>query len=235
VITDLDDIPVYSFFEEKYSNSGSLAKAMKNERVLLHHHHQFGFDFTDENLECNIEIVSGWNAHMHESAEFRRKIHEALDGGFKLGFIGASDNHLRNPGLGGAITGVWAKSNSRKDIFEALKARRCFATSGIRADLRFSICGKIMGEDATTKNPQIKVYASADKPVDKIEIVRDGKIVFTSSSNSFEWEDESCENGRHYYYIHAVFQGEQTVLPWNLAAPFGVHAWSSPIWVNKKG
>jgi len=234
VITDSDDVPIYSCFEEKYAASGKLEEKMQKERVLLHHHHQFGFDFTDENLERNIEITSGWNSHMLESVEFRKKLHIALDNGFKLGFIGGSDNHQRNPGLGGAITGVWAKSNTRKDIFDALRARRCFATTGIRPDLRFSVCGKTMGEEAKINSvPKFCVNVSADKPIVQIEIIRDGKIIFVSNSNSFEWFDDSCAIGRHYYYIHVVFQGEQPILPWNLAVPFGVHAWSSPVWILK--
>ena len=83
---------------------------------------------------------------------------------YRYGFVASTDTHLGTPGLvdedmfmghGGAgessseglvdspyfnpggLTGVWAPENTRKAIFNALKNREVYGTSGPRIELRF--------------------------------------------------------------------------------------------------
>lgn len=214
-----------------------LCRCFKNQRVLLHHHHQFGLDITDNTLERNIEVCSGWTVAMM-MPHYRNALHELLSRGIKLGFFGSSDNHERNPGLGGALIGVWAKENTREHIFDALWHRRIFATTGLRPDLRFSVSGTFMGGTAKIAGapPFVEVSVAADVPIERIEIVRDGQVVHIVEPDqkkaTCQWVDQNCPAGSHFYYAHIQFQGHEHNPRWNIANAYGVNAWTSPIWVN---
>jgi len=214
-----------------------LCARFKGQRVLLHHHHEHGYDISDDTLERNIEICSGWFASMTRTP-FRDEVHRLLRRGWKLGFFGASDNHERNPGLGGALAGAWATENTREGIFDAFWSRRVFATTGIRPDLRFWVTGTFMGGSTTLADtPLVTVEVAADTAIEHIEIIRDGDVVheesFSSLEAGLEWADESCRAGEHFYYAHIKFRGEEHNPFWNIANAYGVNAWTSPVWVTK--
>ncbi len=217
-------------------NPADLCTTFKGQRVLLHHHHPPGFDFTDDTLERNIEVCSGWwNCMAIE--EFRDALHDVLRRGFRLGFFGGSDNHERNPGLGGALAGVWATENTREGIFDALWNQRVFATTGLRPDLRFSVAGTFMGSETTTDEPPlVDLSVACDVPVTRIEIIRDGSVVHEQDAHDnsvhLRWRDPACPSGSHFYYAHVLFAGTEYNPFWNCAGAYGVNAWSSPVWVQ---
>ena len=122
---------------------------------------------------------------------------------------------------------------------DALKNRRCFATTGLRPDLRFWVSGAFMGQETTVNNsPEAKVSVQCREAIQTIEIIRDGQSVFTVSPDEHEVQctfvDKECLPGRHWYYLHVVFIGVQEILPWNQQPAYGIHAWSSPVWVEVK-
>ena len=237
---------IYTWHKQKTSSAPVLVKRFRGKRVLLHHHHPEGYDITDNSLERNIEICSGWSNNMM-IPQFVDNLHKLLGRGLRLGFVGASDNHERNPGLGGPLSGVWATENTREGIFEAFWNRRIFATTGLRPDFRFWVSEAFMGGDTRTNRPPvIHVYVDCDTPVREVKIIRDGSIVHTVTERKghleFEWADRSCPPGKHYYYVHVLFGGKEKSpydykpqrenLYGNLATAYGVHAWSSPVWVE---
>jgi len=233
------DGEVHTWFEsEDTPDSPSLARKLHGQRVLLHHHHPGGYDITDDSVERNIEVCSGWWNCMLKP-KFVERLHGLLAEGHQLGFFGASDNHERTPGLNGALTGVWATENTREAIFDAFWNRRVFATTGLRPDLRFRVSGAFMGSLAETDEPPlIDLSVECETPIRKLEVVRDGATVlsreFSDTKVSFEWRDETCEPGRHFYYAHVLFDGQEAERYWNIATAYGVHAWSSPTWIQLK-
>jgi len=212
----------------------ALAERFAGRRVLLHHHHPMGYDISDDSVERNIEVCSGWWNCM-TNPKFVEKLHGLLRRGFRLGFFGASDNHERNPGLGGALTGAWATENTREAIFDAFWHRRVFATTGLRPDLRFRVCGAFMGGEAATDGaPLVEASVRCEAAVRRLEILRDGALVHVERGDTVEWEDAGCKPGDHFYYLHALFEGEESNPYWNIASAYGVHAWSSPVWVRRR-
>lgn len=152
----------------------------------------------------------------------------------QLGFIGSTDNHTATPGAAdegnwkgdawsggdafkqrrfkrmdynpGGLTAVWAEENTRQSLFEALKRRQVYGTSGTRIKLRFfasttattDICNNTGSADyassqvipmgasfnAGKKQPILTVIAARDSaPLSTIEIIKgtlnNGDIVET--------------------------------------------------------
>ena len=233
-----DDGPLFSW-HDGVNTPAELIAALKGTRCLLHHHFSSPlFDLTDETKECNVEVCSGWGCSMLD-ATYLEKLHGLLRSGFKVGFFGGSDNHERNGGLGGPITGAWTAENTREAIFEAFQARRVFATTGLRPVFLFRVSGAFMGgEVRTSAPPEIEISVECDGTVEWIEIIRNGEVVhretFSAGTVSFDWRDKACTSGEHFYYVHVKFAGDEPALTWNLAPAFGVHAWSSPVWVTRE-
>jgi hypothetical protein len=68
--------------------------------------------------------------------------------GRRLGVIGSSDEHTGRGGRRhGGLAAVWAPELKREALFDALRQRRCYATTGERILLDFSVDGVAMGRE----------------------------------------------------------------------------------------
>ena len=66
--------------------------------------------------------------------------------GYKMGFIASGDHNS----MGIGVAALYVREISRQGIIEALKARRCFATTGERMFADFRVNGRLMGEELQT-------------------------------------------------------------------------------------
>ena len=123
---------------------------------------------------------------------------------------------------------VLAKELTREAIFEAIKNRRCYATSGARIEINFRINNAVMGEEINIKKDEdrnITLKVEGDAPLEKVTIIKNGEAYFKnhidgeSRSFNFSVKDMSVERKTDYYYIR-VKQID------------GRRGWSSPIWVT---
>jgi len=121
-------------------------------------------------------------------------------------------------------TGVLAKENTREAIFDALKARRCYAYMGQeRIRLDFRINGHYMGEEITLPKDETRtiwIHAQTAEPFERITLVkncRDHVILY--GQNSQVLLDYKQETPCDCYYVRAITKS-------------GRYAWSSPIWVT---
>ncbi len=115
-------------------------------------------------------------------------VREVLTHGFRLGMIGSGDGHDGHPGLAhlagrsGGLAAVLAEENTREAILAALRARRCYATSGPRILLRVSLAGRRMG--AVLAGPlaeaRLVAFVVGTAPVAALELVRSGRVVETA-------------------------------------------------------
>jgi 2',3'-cyclic-nucleotide 2'-phosphodiesterase (5'-nucleotidase family) len=141
----------------------------------------------DEALEPNFEIAS-WHGRYEfygNPREGRRQMpghqyQDALRLGRHVGVMGASDTHHLSPGEGG-LTAVLAERLDRASIFEAIRNRRNYATTGARIVLEFTAGGAPMGSIVTTKGPlALAVRVEGTAPIDRVEIVRNLRDAFAA-------------------------------------------------------
>lgn len=212
----------------------------KLEGVLFSQHRNW--TLTDSPAECGLEVCSAWDYYIDRPEPF----HRDLRSGRRLAFIGGSDSHRRNPGTCGALTGVWAYALSREAFFEALRKRRCFATSGSKMIVDFRINGVPMGsETVATGVVELVVRAWGTRQLEKLTIVR-GKVgedapepiavreaPLSGLHAEVAWHDEPS-TGTWFYYVIIKQVGEDIRYPSNICIAEGSRAWTSPIWVIRR-
>jgi len=186
---------------------------------------------------------------------FGSSIRDVLARGYRLGFVGGTDNHRGLSGsplsnqsgldarahVTGGITAVLCKELTREAIWEALLARRCYATTCVRMLLAFDVNGLNMGEEVHLTDAdrerfatrKITIKTAGTYPIARIVIVRNGKEVHTISADEMEctveWEDTQALADVHnpgirgcYYYAKA-YQHD------------GNLGWTSPVWLTYEG
>jgi len=105
---------------------------------------------------------------------------DALDRGHRVGVI-ASNDAAGLPGTWGkGIAGVWAEACTREAVWEALAERRTYGVTGDRIDLRYALDGSPMGSVVeSTGDLTARVEARCPRPLDRVELVGDGRVVET--------------------------------------------------------
>ena len=128
-------------------------------------------------LEPALEITS-----THGSFEWY--LRETLKRRYRLGFLGGSDSHTGRPGddrpghqsrryARSGLTGLYARGRTLEDFFEAMRARRVYATTGARIAVRVDADGHSMGSEVTTSvAPQLSVSVAGTAPLESVEVFR---------------------------------------------------------------
>ncbi len=233
---------------DRCPDTEKLNRYLKNERAMAVPHHTgwTGTDWknTDDSVQRHFEIVSvhGANEHPGDQAIKSRGgmrgmfARDGLEAGHKFGFVGGSDAHglLWHHGIGRkrdpwacGLTGVLAKNNNRSEIFDAMYARKTFATSGAKMRALLRVGDVTQGGEGKVRPPvelHYGVYGTA--PLDRFEVVRDGKVVFSAEPRGEaavgKWQDENVKPGPHVYYLRAVQGGGKEL----------DMAWASPVFVS---
>ena len=159
-------------------------KGRKDVMAIPHVGGRYGnLDYFDPEFISLIEIHS-----FHGTFEWFAR--EALERGLKVGFVAFSDDHTCRPGLAyppcrpnkvkGGLTAVYADELTRRSIWEALKSRRCYGTTGARILLHVDVNGHMMGEEFSTEEyPKIKVEVHGTNLINRVQVYRGTKPVYT--------------------------------------------------------
>lgn len=164
-------------------------------------------------------------------------VQDGLAHNFQWGFIGSGD-HFGRP-----IAGVYAPSGERGAIFDAMFARRTFATTGAHMVVSFSVNGHFMGTawKGNETEHTVDVYARGTQPIMEVVIWKDNRIIYRwsppgngvepsegayPSSLTFKpqrefrlhFKDPSAPYFRENWWYVRVIQQD------------GEIAWSSPVW-----
>lgn len=153
-------------------------------------HRGINWDAFAEDVFPIVEIVSmhgcaeaddGPRPFLHTMgpADHKGTMRYGLSEGHRFGVIGSTDHHSAHPGsYGHGLAGIWTSERSRNGIWEALLARRSWAMTGDRIDLRFSINGVPMGgEIGRRSDRRIAIGVAAGAPIDSVDVIRDGQVI----------------------------------------------------------
>jgi hypothetical protein len=169
--------------------------------------------------------------------------------GYKLGIICSTDDHTSKPGSvgenpsfvdtaegysSGGLIAVLATEKTREAIFEALRSKRVYGTSGPRIRLNFMAITNLdtftMGETINcTDSASITFMATAvgdGAGIDSIWLIKNGELLSSQANDTLIVSDVA----RNWcYYRVKVFQ--VPTRRWD-GVMFPERAWSSPIWVE---
>jgi hypothetical protein len=145
--------------------------------------------------------------------------------GYQIGFIGSGEHNSMGVGL----AALWVKEVSREGILEALRARRCFGTTGDKIFVDVKVNNAIMGEVAEAKDfPIIEINTRGQKEIEKIDLLRNSRVVKTwipeisdeVFSVNFTDQDYKIEQDVLYYYVRVTQKDKHL-------------AWSSPVFLKR--
>lgn len=237
--------------------------------VLMPMAKTIGTDFShfDPEFEKIVEIYNAWGSSECSLKEGNTKpikagskkgvsasdtgsILQALKKNYRFGFVAGglddrgvfssfyeNEQEQYSPGL----TAILAGDQTKDALIQALLRRSCYATTGERIILGFTIAGISMGGELDTKlkpglvlNRHIVIYVCGTAPLKEVVIIRNGEPLktFYPKGSSF---DVALDDSEHlskaalsspdqknfftFYYIKVVQEN-------------GHMAWSSPIWVD---
>lgn len=151
--------------------------------VVIPHAHQAGdYRLSDPELEPLVEIMS-----QHGTFEWFGQSYLAQ--GHQVGFIAASDNHLSQPGYSaprrgglaqrGGLGAVRAGALTRDALFDAMRHRAIYATTGERMILDVSVNGAEMGtRTAFAEQRRITGRVIGTAPVANIAVIKNGEEIW---------------------------------------------------------
>ena len=160
-------------------------EAMRHEPVLINMHvggRPTNLDWHAPEIERLAEIHS-----THGTSEWFVK--DALRRGYRVGITAGTDGITGRPGachpgwrnnrnVRNGLTAVYAEELTRTGIWEALTARRCYATSGERIGLWFEVDGQPMGSMFTTSGfPEARIKVEGTAPLESVELLRGDKEI----------------------------------------------------------
>lgn len=175
-----------------------LKKELKGKKAFITPHHmgyQEGFRgynwdfFTEGDQTPFVEMFSrhglaesdqGDYNYLHDMGprQWEGSIQSGLDLGYKFGIIGSTDQHAGYPGsFGDGRVAVLAKSRTREDIWEALKNRHVYCSTGDKIIIDFRLNNAIMGDVVRGNKREIYVNIDAQSSIDYVDIVKNGETI----------------------------------------------------------
>ncbi len=193
-------------------------------------HHILAYEFNrmrNPERRCNMSMHGPFYAQ------------DYLKDGRRIGFLCSSDEHSGQGGRRhGGIAAVFSSVLSREGIFDAIRNRQCYGTTGERILMEFTVNGTTMGTSLTAAKGDpieldLKVWGTDD--LLKVDILRyrfDSDSLFVPvlgisvdpNTTDFCCQIQDTFEGNCVYYARVI----QHPLEWP-----GM-GWTSPVWVDEK-
>ena len=120
---------------------------------------------------------------------------DAWERGLELATIASSDNHRGQPGRGElGLAAVLAPSLERGDVFDALRDRHTYGTTGARMLLDFTLNGAAMGSAVRNDEPVIcRIRVSGTDDLASVEIISGEVGVDGSTEVVASWQPDGMD------------------------------------------
>jgi len=155
-------------------------------------------------------------------SDWERTIACGLSRGHVFGFSGGTDHHSGHPGsYGHGRTGLWADSCTREAIWDALYARRMYALTGDRMQLKFAVNGSAMGSviPVSTKR-EIAIDVAAGGAIDCVDVIRNGTLIRRFSRMDVAEESGAGEHVRTKVHLELGWAEKHATTDWDVE--FGI-------------
>jgi hypothetical protein len=217
--------------------------------LTIPHHTKFGgttdWRFRNDRHQRLVEICSLWGVSEEGGPH---SVQTALAMGHRLGFIGGTDSHygLANQGSyhvndGNGLACVIAAEKTRDAIWQALWDRHCYATTGDRILLDFSVNGERMGSDvavdlASARPRSLRLQVAGTHTLEKVEILRNNSVLFEATPGVEDWSGEWVDEAPLApLAVDPTFAGDRPFIfyyarVWQRNRQ---RAWSSPVWLTQ--
>ena len=140
-----------------------------------------------------------------------------------------SDIHAPRRGDNEPVTLVLVEERSEQGVMDAIRARRTFATTGVKLCLWFFCDGHPMGSELQlSESPKFTVNVAVppeEGQLHTLELVRDGEVIHCfggeGQQSRYTFADEQPpQRDVSFYYLRVTLRDNNM-------------AWSSPIWVKR--
>jgi Protein of unknown function (DUF3604) len=242
-----DDHGEFNYWKDR-TNPDKLWETLKGRDVLTIPHHPKGcgildWSYRNDTHQRLMEICSLWTRGEVGGGQSAQR---ALAMGHRVGFVGGTDSHYGlacqgsyhvNDGNGMAC--VMATELTRDAIWLALWERRCYATTGDKILLDFSMndhpLGSDIAADLTSAEPRtFRMRVAGTYCVNKVEIIRNNEVVFIAEPGKDVWEGEWTDNSL-LNPIAPTFDYDRPFVFYYMRVTQGNYqmAWASPIWLTQ--
>ncbi|WP_257535713.1 CehA/McbA family metallohydrolase [Mesobacillus foraminis] len=185
----------------------------------------FGFKHFNPKIDDNVALFE------YKAASYFPTYIKALDKGWHLSPSYAGDEHQGKWGASNpALTSLWTNDFTRKDVLDAWKKRRTYASFDENFQLAFSGNGKMMGSSlpTTTKELALSIQLTdpdQDDSIEKVTIYKNnGQIVkeYTGLNSNKLVKQERVPVSNGDFVLVRIFQRD------------GDEIISAPIWIGPK-
>lgn len=240
------DCPLLDHMDDRWRDAGQVYEAMRAHDMLCIPHHVgwtgVDWDGVGTDVQPLVEICSvhgvfehaGNTPIPHRGHLKGMFVQDGLAAGRRFGLTGGSDQHgllwqhgtaWKRDAYRAGLTGVIAPELTREALFDAMRRRRTFATTGVKMRLAFHVGHLMMGEEGSIdKPPAVHVDVLALAPVKWVTIVRNNEEILRYGGEGprtrLNHTDTGIPEGRTSWYYARV-----ELMDGNMA-------WSSPVWVT---
>ncbi len=171
---DTDCYPVSELYDALRDEDALIIPHIGGRRAVLDYHR------TEQAPLIEICSVHG---------RFEWFLHEAIERGLHVGVVANGDDHTGRPGAAyatdrsfgvrGGLTCILAEELTRASVWEALRARRTYATTGERMYLSFAADGHGMGEEyRTAEAPEFVADVIGTAPLHSVQIMNGDRVAY---------------------------------------------------------